>query len=265
MRLSDSQLRAWDRDGFVVIERLIDDAALAELREAYDAILSRRVAAAGDRMLGGITRQVMMACTAHPAFHQNDALEEAAEIAEQLLGAAPIRTFDMLIDKPPGHPHATPWHQDMSYAGFPFAPEGAHIPLETLQFWVALDDVDAANGCMHFLPGQHKAPLLAHRVASGDPDDDSRLLELVDAERQLDLSRAVAAPLRAGGATLHSYGTPHYTPPNRTADRARRAFIFNLAPLAILERTAEQLGEKLPPAALAALRQLATSFRRKEA
>lgn len=261
MRLGTTQLRAWQCDGFVVIERLIGEDAVARLREAYDAILARRVVAGGDRMLGGITRQVMMACTAHPAFHRNEALDEAAEIAEQLLGEAPVRSFDMLIDKPPGHPHATPWHQDMSYAGLPFAPEGSAIPLETLQFWVALDDVDALNGCMHFLPGQHTRPLLAHRVASGDPNDDARLLELVDAERQLDLSRAVAAPLRAGGATLHSYGTPHYTPPNRSADRPRRAFIFNLAPLRIVERMAAQLGDKLPPAALAAMRELATSFR----
>ena len=259
MRLSEEQEQAWRRDGFVVIERLIDPDALEGLREAYDAILSRQVVAAGDRWLGGITRQVMLACAAHPAFHQNDALDAAAEIAEQLLGAPPVRTFDMLIDKPPGHPHATPWHQDMSYAGVPFTPAGAHIPLETIQFWVALDDVDAENGCMHFLPGYYERPLLAHRVASGDPSDDSRLLALVDPERQLDLSRAVAAPLRAGGATLHSYGTPHYTPPNRSADRKRRAFIFNLAPLGILERT---FSERLPPDVGAAMRELATSFRR---
>jgi ectoine hydroxylase-related dioxygenase (phytanoyl-CoA dioxygenase family) len=251
VRLSDAQQQAWHRDGFVVIERLIGEEALAQLRDAYDAILARRVAAAGDRMLGGITRQVMMACTAHPAFHQNEALEEAAEITDQLLGEPPVRTFDMLIDKPPGHPHPTPWHQDMSYAGFPFAPEGAAIPLETIQFWV--------------VPGYHTRPLLAHRVASGDPNDDARLLELVDAERQVDLSRAVAAPLRAGGATLHSYGTPHSTPPNRTQGHPRRAFIFNLAPLRILERTAAQLGDKLPPGAWGAMRRLATSFRREGA
>jgi ectoine hydroxylase-related dioxygenase (phytanoyl-CoA dioxygenase family) len=262
VHLTPEQQQAWQRDGFVVIERLIGEAALASLRAAYDDILSRRVPAAGDRMLGGITRQVMMACTAHPAFRQNEALDEAAEIAEQLLGEPPARTFDMLIDKPPGHPHATPWHQDMSYAGFPLAPAGAAIPLETIQFWVALDDVDAENGCMHFLPGHHTRPLLAHRVAAGLPSEDSRLLELVDAERQVDLSRAVAAPLRAGGATLHSYGTPHYTPPNRTQDRPRRAFIFNLAPLGLLERTAASLRDKLPPAALEEMRRLSVSFRR---
>jgi hypothetical protein len=45
----------------------------------------------------------------------------------------------------------------------------------------------------------------------------------------LDLKSAVACPLRAGGATVHNYGTPHFTPPNRSANRPRRAYIFNFA------------------------------------
>jgi hypothetical protein len=77
-------------------------------------------------------------------------------------------------------------------------PAGRRIPLETVQFWVAMDDV-------------------------------GRLLALVDAASQLDLDAVVPAPLRAGGATMHSYGTPHMSTPNRSADRPRRAYIFNLA------------------------------------
>ncbi|MFZ0658894.1 MAG: hypothetical protein WAM05_09260, partial [Candidatus Binataceae bacterium] len=50
-----------------------------------------------------------------------------------------------------------------------------------------------------------------------------------DPERVLDLNRAVACPLRAGGATVHNYGTPHFTPPNRSATRPRRAYIFSFA------------------------------------
>jgi ectoine hydroxylase-related dioxygenase (phytanoyl-CoA dioxygenase family) len=139
-----------------------------------------------------------------------------------------VRSYEMLIYKPPGHPHATPWHQDAAYAHSPHAPAGTPITLESIQFWVALDDADEENGCMHFVPGHHTRPLLAHRVASGAASEDHRLLVLVDPDAQLDLSRVVACPLPAGGATLHSYGTPHYTPPNRSADRPRRAYIFNV-------------------------------------
>ncbi|HEY3143319.1 MAG TPA: phytanoyl-CoA dioxygenase family protein [Acidimicrobiales bacterium] len=235
MRLTDEQVRRFDEDGFLIVDRLIDDDTVAELRTAYDAILAKDVEAAGDSMLGGITRQVMMACFAHPVFNANPALDVAVEMSQQLFGTEMTRLFDMLIYKPPGHPHPTPWHQDMAYAGQPVSRPGIPIPLSTVQFWIALDDVDEENGCMHFLPGYHTKPLMEHRVASGDPDDRARLLALVDPESQVDLARAVAAPLRPGGCTLHSYGTPHYTPPNRSLDRPRRAYIFNLVTKEVLE------------------------------
>lgn len=72
-----------------------------------------------------------------------------------------------------------------------------------------------------------------------------RLLAIREADKLFDLRRAVACPLRAGGATVHDYGTPHFTSGNRTADRPRRAYIFNFstpradftAPYAILPRS----------------------------
>lgn len=227
MRLTDEQQSRYQRDGFLAIEELVDRETLETLRAAYDDVLAAD--SAGDRMLGGITRQVMMPSTAHPAFDANPAVVAATEIAEHVFGTRAFRFFDMLIYKPAGHPHETPWHQDMSYAEMPVAPAGQPIPLDTIQFWVALDDVDEENGCMHFVPGVHEDPLLEHLVASGDPNEPSRLLALVDPQNQVDLATVVPAPLRAGGATMHSYGTPHYTPPNRSVDRPRRAYIFNIA------------------------------------
>ena len=82
---------------------------------------------------------------------------------------------------------------------------------------------------MHFLPGEHRAPLHDHYVAGGEPTYSQRLLAIREPEQVLDLQRAVACPLRAGGATVHGYGTPHFTPGNRTPDRPRRAYIFNFS------------------------------------
>jgi ectoine hydroxylase-related dioxygenase (phytanoyl-CoA dioxygenase family) len=228
--LTPAELAAYHRDGFAVMPDFIDADVVAELRQAYDEIIEREVDAPGDRMLGGITRQVMFPAQAHPVFNRNAAIAVARRLAAQVFESDDVvRTFDMLIYKPPGHPHPTPWHQDMSYAEMPVARAGLRIPLETIQFWVALDDADAENGCMHFIPGQHTKPLLDHHVASGEPEDEGRLLALVDPDAQLNLSAAVCGAIPAGGATMHSFGTPHYTPPNSSTDRPRRAYIFNLA------------------------------------
>lgn len=228
--LTAEQRAQWRDAGFLALPGFVGAGELARLREAYDELLERRVEAAGDRLLGGVTRQIMFPSQAHPAFARNAVVAAGIELGRALLGSPEVhRSFDMLIFKPPGHPEPTPWHQDAAYARSPFAPAGTPITLESIQFWVALDDADEENGCMHFAPGHHTKPLLPHRVASGDPEDDGRLLEIVDPELQLALDRAVACPLGAGGCTLHSYGTPHYTPPNRSVDRPRRAYIFNVA------------------------------------
>jgi Phytanoyl-CoA dioxygenase (PhyH) len=226
MRLSDGQLRRYDEDGFLAIDRLIDDATVAGLLEAYSEVLNRRVEALADQMLGGRIRVITWPAATHPAFGHSPALAVLRELADQVLGEA-SPTFDMLIYKPPGDPEITPWHQDMAYSNQPFAPAGSDVPSWTIRFWVALDDVDEENGCMHFLPGYHHEPLREHRVIAGDPGDASRLLELADPDGQVDLQRAVTVPLPAGGATMHSYGTPHFAGPNRSADRPRRAYIVN--------------------------------------
>lgn len=226
--LDGLQRDRWTADGFLVLDRLVDDAGVAELRGAYDDILGREVAADGDRMLGGRTRQVMMPSRSHPVFADNAGYRAGLAIARELLGADARRAFDMLIYKPPRHPHETPWHQDVAYDAVPTYPAGRPVPQRTIQFWVPLDDVDTENGCMHFIPGYHAGPSLKHRVVSGRPTDPDRLLALADPARQVDLGRVVAAPLPPGGATLHAPGTPHCTSANRSPDRPRRAYILNV-------------------------------------
>lgn len=227
--LLENQIAQYDRDGFLVLDQFVSRETLGSLCAAYDEVISGETRINGDRLLGNLTRQVMQPSEQHSIFRDNPAIDRARSIAQQVFNDEPVLAFDMLIYKPPSHPHETPWHQDMAYGGTPYAPAGTQIPLSTIQFWIPLDDVDEENGCMHFIPGYHRKPLLAHTVASGNPDDPGRLLALEDPEEQLPLADAVVARLSAGGATLHSYGTPHYTSPNRSKSRPRRAYILNLA------------------------------------
>ena len=71
-----------------------------------------------------------------------------------------------------------------------------------------------------FIPGSHLDPVLPHHHKDHNPR--IHALELDDGAA--DLSRAVACPLPAGGATFHLMRTLHYTAPN-TTPAPRRAFI----------------------------------------
>lgn len=216
--------------GFAVVEDLASPKDVAALNAAYQDLLDGRIACGEhDRQLGGITRQILMPHLYHTAFADNETLRKASRIAARLINHdSPALFFSMAIYKPPGHPHETPWHQDMAYAGQPVAPAGEILPNDTIvQFWLALDDVDENMGCMEFVPGAHERPMPEHYVASGNPEADDRLLAMVAPERDLDLSTAVACPLKAGSATVHGYATPHYTGPNRSQEKGRPAFIFS--------------------------------------
>lgn len=228
----DGIARRFGEDGFARIDRLASEDCIRDLRSAYDDLLDGRVeSGAFDRQLGGITRQIMMPHIVSPTFADNEAVRNGRYVAEQLIGVAhPEILFSMAIYKPPGHPHETPWHQDMSYAGRPFTEKGAILPNDAVaQFWLALDEVDEDMGCMEFIAGKQDDPMPEHYVASGDPDDEARLLAIVDPERDLDFSRRVACPLQPGGATVHGYAAPHFTGPNRSSTKGRPAFIFSFA------------------------------------
>jgi ectoine hydroxylase-related dioxygenase (phytanoyl-CoA dioxygenase family) len=231
------------RDGFAVVPQLADPDTLAAFREIYDGMLDGTIPCPGtDRELGGLTRQIMMPHLHHPLFAQNPALDVARDLARDLTGVQdPQFLFSMLIYKPAGHPHDTPWHQDVSYSGRPFTPAGTKWPFDVIcQFWLALDDVDETMGCMEFIPGEHLKPMHPHVVASGDPDDEGRLLAIEAPELELPLQTAVRCPLPAGSATVHGYTTPHYTGPN-SGTRGRRAYIFSFADMARLQELSARL------------------------
>ena len=224
-QLSTEQIRSFREKGFLRIERMIDPETIDTLRHYYERLLRHEIKVDGDRMLGGLIRQVMVPSREIEYFRNNPALNAGREIARQLLECNEVSFFfDMLICKEPGQLNETPWHNDYSYSGTPTAPPGRISRNTSLQFWVALDDVDDENGCMQFIPGSHARPSPEHYVASGEPEDPGRLL----ATRDFDAADAVACPLPAGGCTVHSSGTLHYTGGNRSEDRQRRAYIFNL-------------------------------------
>lgn len=218
----------FDTCGYAIAEGLADAKCLEMLRPLYDGIIDGSIPCpTADRKLGGLTTQVVMPHLHFPELEANSAVKAASKIVARNQDTDdPELVFSMMIYKPGGHPHETPWHTDVSYAGVPTAPIGAAVPNNTVMtFWLALDDVDEDMGCMEFIPGRQEQPMPEHYVYSGEPTADDRLLAIRNPEKALDLDEAKKCPLKAGSATIHGYNTPHFTAPNRS-DRGRRAFIF---------------------------------------
>ena len=76
------------------------------------------------------------------------------QVAEALLGEPVGAEEPEWFNKPPGTVHVTPPHQDNYY----FCLTPPHV----LTIWLALDDVDAENGCLRYVAGSHTRGFRPH-------------------------------------------------------------------------------------------------------
>ena len=211
------QVRFFQENGYLAFERITTDEEIAWLGARYDELFASRESwfdvsqpfGRGPERLGQMIFPELRA----PALRETCFFANARRIAARLLGLPPasLEAWGHMVLKPARNGHPTPWHQDESYwkPGFEY---------QALGCWLPLEDVDGENGCMCFLPGSHRGPLLPHRHLGGDPS-----IHLLELDVDVDVRAAVEVPLRRGGATFHHFRTLHSTAGNRT-DRPRRAF-----------------------------------------
>jgi ectoine hydroxylase-related dioxygenase (phytanoyl-CoA dioxygenase family) len=143
----------------------------------------------------------------HPAF---------SVAASQLLDG-PVRFWhDQLFCKPAHHGGVVAWHQDYSYWT-------RTVPMNHITCWIALDDATRENGCLHYLPGSHRWPLLPITGLAGDMDS---IRQVLAAEQMALFDRPVAIELKKGEASFHHPLMVHGSFANDT-DRPRRATVLN--------------------------------------
>jgi phytanoyl-CoA dioxygenase PhyH len=210
--VSAAMIEEFQRAGFVVIERVTTredldriSRIMARLYRRYRGL--RRLRYAWDLGPGSPEGspeilEINQTLELEPELETTLTFRRCRALAEKLLGRAVQYRFDHAIYKPAFNGVATSWHQDEAYA--------VERRIFSAHFWVPLQTVTEDMGCMEFIPGSHRGALVRHRRR--DPLRDSHALEVAD----VDTSKAVACPIRAGDATVHFPRTVHYTGPNRT-------------------------------------------------
>jgi ectoine hydroxylase-related dioxygenase (phytanoyl-CoA dioxygenase family) len=151
-----------------------------------------------------------------PGFH--DVLWSPAFTvpASQLLGGAVRFWHDQLFCKPARHGGVVAWHQDYSYWT-------RTQPMAHLTCWIGLDDATCDNGCMHYVPGSHRWPLLPITGLAGDME---AIRAVLSAEQYERFRRPVPIELKKGEAAFHHPLMVHGSFANAT-DRPRRATVIN--------------------------------------
>lgn len=155
--------------------------------------------------------------------------------ASQLLGGAVRFWHDQLFCKPAGHGGVVAWHQDYSYWT-------RSQPMAHLTCWIGLDDSTRDNGCLWYVPGSHRWPLLPITGLAGDMD---AIQTVLSAEQQQQF-QPVAIELKKGQCSFHHPLLVHGSYENRT-DRPRRAVVLNVIRDGVHSASDEPLLDGVPP------------------
>lgn len=223
--LSAQQLEHFHQNGYVAGVRLCNDAQVEALREALARVadpahpahsLFHEFHSNESSNPDTVLFHALGAWRMEAAFH--DLLWNPAFLvpASQILGGAVRFWHDQLFSKPARHGGVVAWHQDYSYWT-------RTQPIAHLTCWLALDDSTEENGCLQYVPGSHRWPLLPITGLAGDMDEIRTVLN----DDQKAAFQPVAIPLKKGECALHHPLLVHGSYENRS-DRPRRAAVINV-------------------------------------
>ena len=219
------QIFRFRRDGFLVVERLIEPAAAARLAARFEPLFRGEFETGlypdewnwrEDRDAADLTRQI---CNAW----KSDRFVARAVLHPRIgLWCARLRGWpgarinqDNVLWKPPGaRPLA--FHQDDSYQQWV-------VPPEMCSCWIALDATSAVGGTVEYVLGSHRWGLAPPAARFHAPDDyESEMREA--AERAGAIPEIARIEVPAGGGVFHHGRTFHGSDTNRS-DRHRRALV----------------------------------------
>ncbi len=218
--LSATQLKAFERDGFLLRRQLADAdqcSRIAAVASAalqpplgpleYEADVNYPGAPASRDDAGGDTpRRLLHAYSRDQVFRDWATSTPVTSTVGQLLGSSAIALsqnhHNCVMTKHPGYSSATHWHQDIRYWSFDKP--------DLISVWLALGPETPDNGCLRIIAGSHRLDIDRGRL-------DAELFLREDlAENQDLIDSAQAIELTAGDTVFFHSRVFHYAGQNRS-------------------------------------------------
>ena len=220
--VTPEQVAAYQRDGFVVIDDVLDERDIQALRRTTDELVEAARAVSEHNAVYDLepthsaaeprVRRIKMPHRVHPVY---DAVMRHPRIVAVLQALMhPTVRFDIskLNLKSAGYGAAVEWHQDWAF--YP------HTNDDLAAVGVMMDDMKLENGPLLCIPGSHRGPVHDHHDADGffcgamDPT-----------KAEVDYSSAVACTGKAGSVSVHHVRTVHGSAVN-TSSVPRRLLLL---------------------------------------
>lgn len=223
--VSEDDVRAYKRDGVIVVPDVLGADTLAQLR----SVLAELVAAAASTtehtavydLEPGHTpdsprvRRIKTPHKVHALFDDIVRGPAVLDILKRLIGPG-LRLHGSKLNMKSAH-FGSPveWHQDWAF--YP------HTNDDILAIGVLLDDTDLSNGPMLVTPGTHTGEVWNHH------GEDGRFAGLIDPDTiRGEIERAVPCMGRAGSMSFHHVRALHGSALN-TSDRSRNLLLYEVA------------------------------------
>jgi ectoine hydroxylase-related dioxygenase (phytanoyl-CoA dioxygenase family) len=225
-RLSDEQVAFFHENGYLKGIRILDDRQVEILRGELARLIDPKHP--GHDLFyefhsnesidpSKVLFHALGAWRITPGFHDVLWAPAFTMAASQLLGGAVRFWHDQLFCKPAKHGGVVAWHQDYSYWT-------RTQPMAHLTCWIGLDDSTRDNGCLLYVPGSHRWPLLPVTGLAGDME---AIRAVLNDGQWHQFQNPAAIELKKGECSFHHPLMVHGSYANRT-DRPRRATVINV-------------------------------------
>ena len=185
-KLDAAEVERYNEDGFLKNIPVFPADEIDEIREYFDQLVERVMAAGGDSY--SISSAHMEYGRVYDILTDSRIVDPVAD----LLGHDVVGWGSHFFCKMPHDGKTVAWHQDASY--WPLTPSRA------VTVWLAIDDADRENACMRFVAGSHRHGHINYR--SSEDGEQNVLNQTV--EKPEEYGRIVDVEMRAGEISIHS-------------------------------------------------------------
>ncbi|MCJ8323639.1 MAG: phytanoyl-CoA dioxygenase family protein [Rhizobiales bacterium] len=215
-------LNEFTKDGYVCVKPLYNSTEMAEINTQVARFIKDVVPTMPDAQVyfedkndRSSLKQLQKMFEYDEYFKDMMMNGPARKIAEELLQDEVVAVNMQYFNKPAGIGQPTPPHQD----GYYF-----HLtPCEAVTGWLALEEVDEENGCIHYVNGSHNKQEFRKHGQTGVLGFSQGITDFGTAD---DLANEVSFPGQAGTFLMHHARTIHWAGANKSLTRSRRALGF---------------------------------------